>query len=338
MTTGTGQRAPTLHHVRSTKHDNHTDPLDCSVGIMAYNEEANICHAIATVLGQRPRTGQIAELIVVASGCTDRTAEVVAELSREDPRVRLIVEERRAGKATAINLFIETARSPILVMVSADVLLKDGTIEALIAHFQDPTVGMVGGHPIPVNDENTFLGHTVHLLWRLHDQIAREAPKLGEIVAFRNVLSSIPTNTAVDEISIQVSITELGYRLVYEPGAVIYNRGPTTVADFLRQRRRISAGHHQVAKEQGYSASTMSVRRVGRALVRSGSFATLRAPFWIGGAIALEATARGLGYYDFKRRRPHHIWDPATTTKSGIAQGVKITSALFDQEGQSSWG
>jgi hypothetical protein len=175
---------------------------------------------------------------------------------------------------------------------------------------------MVGGHPIPVNDEETFLGHSVHLVWRLHDRVARRSPKLGEIVAFRNVIPEIPSDTAVDEISIEAAITDRGYRLVYEPRAVVYNRGPMTVGDFLRQRRRIAAGHHEIAKAEGYFASTMSVWRI----VGIG----LRSLMWTAGAIGLEGVARGLGYYDFRRHRPHHIWDTASSTKADISQAVTV--------------
>ena len=297
--------------------------VSCSVGIMAYNEEANIADAIGSILGQRLSSSHIAELIVVASGCEDRTTAIVAELARGDRRVRLIEQQRREGKASAINLFIAAARSPVLLMVSADVLLEEGTIDALLGHFEDPAVGMVGGRPTPVNDETTFLGHAVHLQWRLHDRLARQAPKLGEIVAFRNVVPSIPLDTAVDEISIQALITQLGFRLVYEPGAVVYNRGPATVADFLRQRRRIYAGHLRVRAQQGYAASTMSSWRVGRALLRSGSFATPRAALWSTGTVGLEAAARGLGHYDFLRRRPQHVWQISATTKRDIGEGAE---------------
>lgn len=188
--------------------------LDCSVGVMAYNEEANIAAALESILRQRPAAGRIAELVVVASGCQDRTAAIVAGLARRDRRVRLIEQERREGKASAINLFIRAASCPVLVMVSADVLVDDGTFDAMLRHFGDPAIGMVGGHPTPVNGEASFLGHAVHLQWRLHDRIARQTPKLGEIVAFRNVLPGIPLDTAVDEISIQALISQLGYQLV----------------------------------------------------------------------------------------------------------------------------
>jgi len=296
--------------------------LRCSVGIMAYNEEGNIAHAIRTILAQQPESGHITELVVVASGCTDRTASIVSEIALTDPRVRLILQERREGKASAVNLFIEAGQCPVLLMVSADVLVKDGTIDALLRHFHDPTVGMVGGHPIPVNDETTFLGHAVHLLWRLHDRVARKSPKLGEIVAFRNVVPSIPPDSSVDEISVQALITQLGYQVVYEPQAVIYNRGPTTVGDFLRQRRRIYAGHLRVREQQRHTASTMSIGRVGGALLGSGCFRTPRSFVWTIGTVCLEATARLLGHYDHIRHHPHHVWKTAITTKHHIAEGA----------------
>lgn len=299
----------------------------CSVGIMAYNEEANIANAIAAVLAETATTGEITEVIVVASGCTDRTTEIVASLAQDEPRLRLIVEEQRAGKASAINQFIAASRSPVLLLVNADNVVRRGTIDALLRHFADPTVGMVGGHPIPVNDDDHFLGFAVHLLWRLHDEVARESPKLGEIVAFRNVLPAIPTDTAVDELSLQALITAKGYRLVYEPHAVVYNRGPTTVGDFLRQRRRICAGHLRLAHQEGYVASTMSTRRIGRAMLASDCLkASNREQLWTVGTVSLEATARALGYYDFLRHRPHHIWTAVGTTKRDIDHDESTTS------------
>jgi hypothetical protein len=214
-------------------------------------------------------------------------------------------------------------------MVGADVLVKDGTIDALLQHFADPSVGMVGGHPLPVNDAGTFLGHSVHLLWRLHDRVARDAPKLGEVVAWRNVVPHIPLDTAVDEISLQALITQLGYRLVYEPRAIIYNRGPATVRDFLRQRRRIYAGHLRIRQQQGYAASTMGARRVGRALLALHPFTSPRAACWTLGAVGLEALARGLGHYDYRRHRPHHVWEMVASTKRRVAAAAQSRQSVL---------
>jgi hypothetical protein len=292
---------------------------------MAYNEEENISHAIHAILAEPLTSGDILEVVVVASGCSDRTTEIVAELARHEPRVKLIVQEHRAGKASAINLFISAARAPVLVMVNGDNIVGAGSLDALVRHFHDRNVGMVGGHPMPVNDQGTFLGYAVHLVWLLHDRIARDTPKLGELVAFRNVVSRIPVDTAVDEISIQAIITELGLALVYEPAAVVFNRGPGTLRDFLAQRRRIYAGHLRIARNQGYSASTMSVTRVGRALVQSEVLRIVQLASWLAGTVMLEGAARTLGWYDVLVGRSHHVWSAITSTKTDIVETLTQT-------------
>lgn len=293
--------------------------LECSVGVMAYNEEGNIAYALDSILRQRMTARRIAEVIVVASGCEDRTVEIVSAIASGEQRVRLIEQARREGKASAVNLFISAATSPVLVLVSADVLVEAGSFEYLLGHFADPLVGMAGGRPVPVNDSETLVGHTVRLQWHLHDRIARQSPKLGELVAFRNVVPSIPLDTAVDELSIQALVTQLGYRLVYEPRAVVYNRGPATVQDFLRQRRRIYAGHLRIRDQQAYVASTMSAWRAGRLLLDSEFVTTPRAALRSAGAAGLEAVARVLGHYDVARgRRSHVVWEMCDTTKQPI--------------------
>src|SRR5579859_2716600 len=254
----------------------------CSVGIMAYNEEANISHTIHALLEQEGPSTHIEEIIVVASGCTDRTVAIVREIVFKEPRVRLCIQEKREGKASAVNQFLKQATSPVVILISADVLPETSALEYLCAPFKDPKIGMVGGHPIPVNNPGTFMGHVVHLLWRLHDQLARIDPKLGEVIAFRNVIADIPSDSPVDEISIQALIAQLGYKLIYEPACIVYNKGPLTVRDFLKQRRRIYAGHLKVKNQQNYAASTMKIGPIVHQLIACRHFAlgTLRRIAW----------------------------------------------------------
>ncbi|HLX40200.1 MAG TPA: glycosyltransferase [Ktedonobacteraceae bacterium] len=292
--------------------------IGCSIGIMAYNEEANIAHTVSALLQQQGSSMSIEEIIIVASGCTDHTVPIVADIALQEPRVRLCVQEKREGKASAINLFLKEATSEIVILIGADVIPEEGAIESLCHPFKNPAIGMVGGRPVPINDPSTFMGHTVHLLWRLHDRVARITPKLGEVIAFRNVISGIPTNSAVDEISIQALISQLGYKLIYQPKSVIYNKGPVTLRDFLKQRRRIYAGHLKVRAQQNYVASTMKVSPIARQLIacRDFTMSTPRQALWTLGAIGLEGIARVQGTYDFWRKREHHIWQMVDSTKN----------------------
>jgi biofilm PGA synthesis N-glycosyltransferase PgaC len=289
----------------------------CSVGIMAYNEEANIARTLRALLVQTGPSVVVQEVIVVASGCTDRTVPLVVEMASGDPRITLYVQEKREGKASAINLFLKKARSSLVILLGADVIPAEGALEYLCAPFHDPAIGMVGGRPVPVNDPTTFMGHTVHLLWQLHDRLARLQPKLGEIIAFRRVIEGISANSPVDEVSIQALIEQLGYQLMYCPECVIYNKGPQTVRDFLKQRRRIYAGHLKVLKQQHYAASTMRILPILRQLLacRHFTLSTPRQAVWTLCAVLLEGYARLLGHYDYWRGREHAIWQTVASTK-----------------------
>jgi poly-beta-1,6-N-acetyl-D-glucosamine synthase len=300
--------------------------VSCSVGIMAHNEEANISSTIHAILEQQGPSVCIEEVIVVASGCTDRTVPIVAEIALQEPRVRLCIQEKREGKASAINLFLKQAVSRVVAFFGADVIPEASALEYLCAPFKDPRIGMVGGRPVPVNDPATFMGHAVHLLWRLHDHLARVHPKLGEVIAFRNVISGIPTTSPVDEISIQALISQLGYRLIYEPACVVYNKGPLTIRDFLKQRRRIYAGHLQVRDMQNYEASTMKVSPIARQLIacRDFTMSTPKQAIWTLGTVVLEGYARLQGYYDYRRKREHHIWQMVDSTKDLEAGKYKV--------------
>src|SRR5579859_4657225 len=288
----------TIHEIRpiekigqGRQDDEH---VGCSIGIMAYNEEANIGRTIHAVLQQQGPSLRIEEVIIVASGCTDRTVPIVTDIALQEPRVRLYVQEKREGKASAINLFLKQAISPVVVLIGADVIPEDSALEYLCAPLKEPKIGMVGGRPVPVNDPATFMGHAVHLLWRLHDHLSRVQPKLGEVIAFRNVISGIPTNSPVDEISIQALISQLGYQLIYEPACVVYNKGPLTIRDFLKQRRRIHAGHLRVRDQQNYEAVTIKTSPIIRELIacRDFTLATPRQILWTLGTVMLEGFAR----------------------------------------------
>ena len=289
-------------------------PIPCSLGIMAHNEAANIGRLLARVAASRLERAQVAEIIVVASGCTDDTEAIVRESAAADPRIRLISQPTREGKASAMNLFLREAACDVLILSSADLLPSEDAIERLVSPFADPEVGMTACRPEPVNDPATFMGFAAHLLWDLHHQMNLVGFKAGEMIAFRKVFTRIPPHTAVDEASVEPLIRGQGYGVRYVPEAVVYNKGPETVPDFLRQRRRIYAGHLEMQAALGYSVSTMSGGKIARLLLRNLDWRP-RQLWWTARVVALEVYGRYLGRQDYRARRSHTVWEIAATTK-----------------------
>ncbi len=143
--------------------------IDVSVGVIAYNEEENIGRLLDALLSQKTIQINIIEIIVVSSACTDNTDNIVREYEKKDNKIKLIAQEKREGKSSAINLYVKAAKGEICILESADTVPETDTLENLCLPFiEDTKVGMTGSHPIPLNDENTFMGFIVHLLWRLH--------------------------------------------------------------------------------------------------------------------------------------------------------------------------
>lgn len=288
--------------------------LPCAMGITAHNEEANIGRLLERVLEQRLSSVVLHEIIVVISGCTDNTEAIVREYAASEPRISLLIQERREGKASAINLFMRHATQPILILCSADVLPETDAIEKLVAPLADVNIGMTSCRPVPVNDPATFMGFGVHLLWELHHQINLNGFKAGEMTAFRKIFERIPYDTAVDEASVEPIIRGQGYKVRYVPDAIIYNKGAETVDDFLRQRRRIYAGHLIIKESLGYAVSTMSGLKILRLLLAHLDWRPKQF-VWTWLIVALEMYGRFLGWRDYKAKRDHSVWEIATTTK-----------------------
>ena len=113
---------------------------------MAYNEEANIAYAVRSVLSQEGRYARVERGVVVASGCTDRTAARAREAAAGDERVVVLEQPHREGKAAAIGAFLDAVpEASLLVLAGADTRLETGSLDALLAPFADQLVGMSGG-------------------------------------------------------------------------------------------------------------------------------------------------------------------------------------------------
>jgi cellulose synthase/poly-beta-1,6-N-acetylglucosamine synthase-like glycosyltransferase len=285
------------------------------VGIAAYNDEANIGKLLTELLAQELCNVQITEIVIVASGCTDRTVPIIEEYAIRDARIRLIVQEHREGKTSAMNIFLQDAREDVCVWESADTLPGKNSIENLCKLFEDPQVGMTGAQKIPVNVPEHIVGYMSHLRLQMEHELCLEIPRTGELIAFRKVFSRLPPDVAMDEAFVEALVVRRGLQVHYAPDAVVYNMGPETIGEFIMQRRRNYAGHLHLVHKYGYRVSSLETSLV----LRIGLKELLKAVRLISTLVALaliEALARVLGAYDYYvRGRKHVVWDMAWTTK-----------------------
>jgi succinoglycan biosynthesis protein ExoA len=91
--------------------------LFVSIVMPSLNEERYISDAIASI---SPRDGELNyEILILDGGSTDRTCEIVQQLSRENPRIKLLHNPRRIQSA-AMNLAAEAASPHARYLLRAD--------------------------------------------------------------------------------------------------------------------------------------------------------------------------------------------------------------------------
>ncbi len=291
--------------------------LRCSIGVTVYNEEKNIGSLLEALLDQHVHDVEICEIIVVASACTDETVPIVRSFIARDERVKLIEQARREGKTSAVNEFLAVAQCEICVLESGDTIPHEYAVEHMVRMFADPEVGMVGAQKVAVGTPTHIVELLSHIRLRMEHTLCLEIPRLGEMIAFRKVFDRIPTDVAMDEAFVEALVVEKGLAVRYAPDAVVYNTGPTTLPDFVRQRRRNHAGHLYLKHKYGYAVSSIQNRRVARVALKEIQ-GVLRL-LWVLFLLAvLEGWSRVLGRLDFWRGNRHVVWDMAWSQKQDV--------------------
>ncbi len=296
--------------------------LRCSVGVTAYNEEQNIGPLLEALVDQHLHDVEIAEIIVVASACTDKTVPIVREFMARDSRVRLIEQPKREGKTSAVNQFIAAAQTDICVLESGDTIPHEYAVEHMVRMFADPNVGMVGAHKVPVNTPDHIAGLLTHLRLRMEHELCLEIPRLGEMIAFRKVFERIPADVAMDEAFVEAFIVKRGMEVKYAPDAIVYNTGPTTIGDFMRQRRRNHAGHLFLKHKYGYAVSSIQNKRVAKVAWKE-LWGIVQLAWVLFLLAAIEGWSRLMGWYDYAVKQDRHVvWNMAWSQKQNV-QGVR---------------
>jgi len=246
------------------------DQIHAALGICAYNEAANIRKALRSVFDQVLDGFVLDEIIVVSSGSTDGTDEIVKDLMAENSKLKLITQEGREGKNSAINCFLDKKTTEIAVMMNADtIFIDEGCLQNLLAPLRDSEVGVVGGHPFPTNDRKTVAGFASHVIWCMHHHVSMISPQIGEIIAFRDIGTRLSTKNSGDEGTLKMEIEKAGYKSVYAPEAKVWNHGPETANDFVKQRTRVNIGERIMKKDHDFDFPTWRIKNLYNAYLET---------------------------------------------------------------------
>lgn len=276
--------------------------LRVSVLISAYNEAAHIGATIENKLAT-DYAGEL-EVLVASDGSTDGTDEIVARLAASDARVRLYRQEPRAGKTAALNVLVAAARGDLVVFSDANSLYQRDAIARLVANFADPSVGYVTGSMRYVNPDGSLVGDGCTAYMRYENRLRAIETRLGSVVgvdggidAVRRALYRPMRADQLPDFVLPLGVVAQGYRVVYEPEAVLEEEALTDGGSEFRMRVRVGlralwALHDMAALLRGAAGGLFAWQLWSHKLLRYLSFVPLTLAWLAGAALA----AAGGGY------------------------------------------
>jgi cellulose synthase/poly-beta-1,6-N-acetylglucosamine synthase-like glycosyltransferase len=300
--------------------------MNLTIGVCAYNEERKIKTLLGDILDQKDLP-QGARVVVVASGCTDNTVSIVRDIANSNPKVELIEEKNRTGKTNAINIILANCPAEFLVLVSADIRLPKDSIGEILRAISDEGVAVVGGLPVVDSSENGTVAKSAAIIWRVMRQTMTELGSsgelpfvMGELYCFRtSLVERIPSQVVNDDAYIATLARSKGFKVVHAAKANFALKVPSSIPDYIAQRRRVTYGHLLIKAEMGRFANVEGMALdhtliLARAILREAALhamSVVRAMF----LLELEVVVRLLAWLDLREGRQHATWSRIASTK-----------------------
>lgn len=222
---------------------------DCSVVIRCYNEEEHIGRLLT---GIEEQTLDDVEIVLVDSGSTDGTLAIA---SQYDPKIVYISpDEFTFGRA--LNKGIEAASAPIIVNASAHVYpVYDDWLETLIEPFEADDVACVYGKQRGAK-QTEYAEHQIFHTWfpdeRDEDQDEPFCNNANAAIR-RELWEQMPYDeklTGLEDIDWAKRAQERGYRIVYEPDAVIIHVHDETPKQTYNRYKREAIALSEIFPEE----------------------------------------------------------------------------------------
>lgn len=212
----------------------------------AYNEVACIEASVRNKLTQ-DYPPELLNVVVVSDESTDGTDEVIARLTAESARVRGYRQVPRQGKTAALNAAVPGADGEILVFADANSIYDRRAVRKLVRNFADPSVGYVSGLMKYGNPDGSLVGDGCTSYMRYENSLRAAETRIGSIVgvdggvdAVRKILFRPMRVDQLPDFVLPLNVIEQGYRVVFEPDAVLREETLTTSSSEYRMRVRVA--------------------------------------------------------------------------------------------------
>lgn len=219
-----------------------------SIIVPTYNEGLVIKSKLESLL-KTSYPNNLYEIIVVDSGSTDNTCDMIRKFRNKG--IVLLQQEKRLGKASAINFALKQAKGEIIILSDANSKFQPDSLSKIVQKFDD-NIGAVLPRLVPSGKlslwDKIFYG--IHHVYKtLESNTDSVFLVFGELFAFRKMLvTKIDENVASDDLEIALTVRRRNYKIKYAPDLKVVEKIPAFPEETKVQRTRRAFGIIQVMR------------------------------------------------------------------------------------------
>jgi len=161
--------------------------------------------------------------------------------------VVVLRQEPRRGKTAALNLASARATGHLFVFADANSMYAPETLRMLVRNFNDPRVGYATGRLVYGGAGGSGVGFGCQAYMAYEDLLRRSETKLGSIVgvnggvdAVRRDLFLQMRDDQLPDFVLPLHVVACGYRVIYEPDAILHEETLTTSRAEYQMRVRVA--------------------------------------------------------------------------------------------------
>ncbi|MCM0611820.1 glycosyltransferase family 2 protein [Marinobacter sediminum] len=218
-----------------------------SILVAAYNEANDIEATLRNKLALDYPSDKL-EILVISDESDDGTDEIIERVasSARFP-IRLFRQIPRQGKTAGLNTLVPETTGEILLFSDANSQWDTQAVSKLCSNFADPKVGYVTGKMVYVNDDGTLVGDGCSAYMKYENWLREQETLIGSVVGvdggidgMRKALYQPLRADQLPDFVQPLKVVEQGYRVVYEPKALLEEEALIDSNSELSMRVRVS--------------------------------------------------------------------------------------------------
>ncbi len=236
-----------------------------SILIPAYKSEKTINQCLESVRNLSYKNKEV----IVVNDFPDKTSDIVKSFG-----FKLINNKKRQGKAKSLNEAAKKAKGEIFFFLDADTIIEKDCLTKVVPWFSKRGIGVVAPKYVAKN-KDCFVPRLVSLENSHNSTMFKMHMFFGSMISFRGCGVAIRrdffnkvggwSHTLIEDTDFAAKTLHSGYKIQYEPSAVVRTIEPETFGGLKKQKLRwgIGAGFSIMNNKKAYANTIQSTLQFG---------------------------------------------------------------------------